>query len=80
MAYSSAITAMQAAIIRYIDSKIPKDINKAQTGIVDGKNIHFSTGRTFKYDAVTDIPFGDGDKVVCLVPDGSNTAAVVGKA
>ncbi len=78
MAYSPAIASMQQAILRYIDSKIPKDINKAQTGIVDGKKVRLSNGKTLNYNPVTDIPFGDGDKVVCLVPDNSNTAAVVG--
>lgn len=78
MSSYQAISAMQTAIIRYIDSKIPKNLNKAQIGIIDGKKVHLTNGRTYFTEPVTDIYYGDGSKVTCLIPDGSGTAAVVG--
>lgn len=75
---AQAISSMQTAIIRYIDSKIPKNSNQAQTGIIKGNKVLLTNGRTYLTDPITDIYYGDGSKVACLIPDGSNTAAVVG--
>ena len=73
-----AISAMQNAIIRYINSKIPKDTNKAQVGTVNGKYITVGN-RTYYGDPVTDSYYGDGDRVYCLLPNSGRTAAVIGK-
>ena len=78
MSKESAIAAMQHAILRYINSRIPKDKNNALFGIVDGGIVHLADGRNLKYETTTDIYFGDGSKVACIVPDSSNKAAIVG--
>lgn len=73
-----AISAMQDAIIKYIEARLPKNINQAKVGVIDGKKVHLTDGRTLNFEPVTNIYFGSGSKVACLVPDNSNTAAVVG--
>lgn len=73
-----AILKMQQAIIRYIESRIPKDTNKAQTGIVDNGRIHLANGKTLKLDPVTDIYYENGSRVACIIPDSGKIAAVVG--
>ena len=78
MSADTAIRSMQTAVLRYINSKIPKNSNQAQTGIIKGNKVLLTNGRTYRTDPVTDIYYGDGSKVACLVPEGSNTAAVVG--
>ena len=81
MSSYQAIETMQKAIIRYIDSKIPKNLNKAQTGIIDGKNVRSTNGRTYyRAEPVTDNYYNDGDKVFFIVPDGGGKAAIVGVA
>ena len=78
MSSYQAIATMQKAIIRYIDSKIPKNLNKAQTGIIDGKNVRSTNGRTYRAEPVTNIYYGNGSKVTFIIPDGGGTAAIVG--
>ena len=78
MSADAAISAMQSAIIRYIDSKIPKNLNKAQIGTINGGKVILTDGRTLRADPVTNMYYGNGSKVACLIPDGSNTAVVVG--
>lgn len=78
MSKDFAILAMQRAIIRYIEARIPKDINKAQTGIVDNGKVHLPNGRTLKLDPVTDIYYTNGSRVACIIPDSGKVAAVVG--
>lgn len=72
---------MQQAIIRYIQSRIPRDVNKAQYGIVinNGKRVTTTSGRTYNLAPVTDVFYSDGDGVVCLIPDSGRTAACVGR-
>ena len=74
---SPAISAMQQAILRYIDSKIPKDINRAFYGTVKGKRVIIGN-RSYNYDPVVDTYFGEGSRVACVLPNSGNTAAIVG--
>ncbi len=78
MSKYQAISEMQSIIMKYVDSKIPKNINKAQTGIVVGKKVHLTSGKTFRFEPVIDAYFASGSKVACLVPDSGNFAAIVG--
>lgn len=70
-------SAMTRAILNYIDAKIPKDPNKAHVGIVNG-NCVVIDGKSYSYIPTVDMYFGDGDKVACILPENSNSAAVVG--
>lgn len=74
---NQAISAMQQAILRYIDSKIPKDTNRAFSGTVQGNRVLIGN-RSYNYDPAVDSYFGNGDKVYCLLPNSGYTAAVVG--
>ena len=78
MSKYASILAMQRAIINYINSKIPKDINRAQTGTVKGDSILIGN-KKYRADYINDMFYQDGDSVVCLLPQGGNFAAVVGK-
>lgn len=77
MLADSAVLAMQRAIIKYIEIKT-KNLNKAQIGVIDQGKVHLTNGRTLRADPTTDIYYGNGSKVVCIIPDGSNIAAVTG--
>lgn len=68
---------MNRAIINYIDSKIPKDTNKAQIGIVQGNRVIIGN-KSYPYTPTVDMYFGTGSRVACILPDGSNSAFVVG--
>ena len=74
---SNSIAEMQNAIIRYINSKIPKDKNNAVTGIVHGNKVIVGKD-TYPYIPAVDMYFGDGDHVACILPNDRNVAAVVG--
>lgn len=74
---SASFLEMQQAIIRYIQSNIPKDPNKAHIGKVqDGRVIIGNS--SYLYVPTVDLYFGNGDKVACLRPDNTNSAVVVG--
>lgn len=73
-----AILKMQQAVMRYIEARIPKDTNKAQTGIVDNGKVHLANGKTLRLEPVTDIFYGNGSRVACIIPDSGKIAAVVG--
>lgn len=79
MAFSNAILSMQSAIIRYIRANIPKDPNRAHIGVVKGNRVIIQN-KSYAYDPAVDIFFQDGDSVYCLLPNGSNIAAIVGVA
>ena len=79
MALSSSISTMQAAIIRYIRANIPKDPNRAHIGTINGNRVVIGN-KSYAYDPAVDIFFQNGDKVYCLLPNGSNVAAIVGVA
>lgn len=74
---SANFSAMNRAIIAYIDSKIPKDINKAHVGTVQGSRVVIGN-QSFAYIPTVDMYFGDGDRVACILPENTNSAAVVG--
>lgn len=74
---SANFSAMNRAILDYIDSKIPKDTNKAQIGTVAGNRVVIGN-KSFGYTPTVDLYFGDGDKVACILPENALSAAVVG--
>lgn len=77
MGLSADFSAMNKAIINYINANIPKDQNQAHIGTVSGKRV-FIGNNSYSYTPAVDLYFGDGDKVACLRPDNSNSAVVVG--
>jgi len=77
MSISADFSAMNRAILTYIDSKIPKDTNKAQIGTVN-KNRVVIGNKSYGYTPTVDMYFGDGDRVACILPENTNSAAVVG--
>lgn len=77
MSTSANILSMQRAIINYIESRVPKDQNKAQIGIVSGSRV-FIGNKSYDYIPTVDLPFRDGSRVACILPEKSNSAAVVG--
>ena len=70
-------SAMNRAIINYINSKIPKDTNTAQIGTVSGNRIVIGN-KSYGYIPTVDMYFGESSRVACILPDKSNLAAVVG--
>ena len=74
---SYAISIMQRAILNYIESRLPKDNNKAYFGTVNGNRVSIGN-RSYRFTPTTDIYFGNGSNVACILPDSGNTAAVVG--
>ena len=74
---SANFSAMNRAILDYINSKIPKDTNKAQIGTVAGNRVVIDN-KSFGYNPTVDLYFGDGDKVACILPENALSAAVVG--
>lgn len=70
-------SAMNRAILDYIDSKIPKDTNKAHIGTVVGGRVVIGE-KSYQYIPTVDMYFGDGDRVACILPEQTNSAAVVG--
>ena len=70
-------SALNQAIISYINSKIPKDPNKAYVGTVAGDQV-FIGNKSYAFIPTVDLYFGDGDRVACILPDNLNSAAVVG--
>ena len=70
-------SAMNRAILDYIEAKMPEDPNKAHIGTVkDGRVIIGDSA--YHYIPTVDMYFGNGDKVACLRPDNTNSAIVVG--
>ncbi len=74
---SVSYSEMNNAIIAYINSKIPKDQNKAHIGTVRG-NSFIIGNNTYPYYPTVDLYFGDGDKVACLLTENTSEVAVVG--
>lgn len=70
-------SAMNRAILDYVDSKIPKDLNKAQIGRVSGGRVIIGNN-SYSYTPTVDMYFGEGSRVACILPENSNSAAVVG--
>ena len=78
MSKEASFLSMQQAILRYINSRIPKDKNCAQLGIIRGGAVTIGN-KKYSASLVNDMYFGDGDQVVCLIPDTGGSAAVIGK-
>lgn len=70
-------SAMNRAILNYINSKLPKDKNNALIGTVFSGRVMLGN-KSYPYTPAVDMFFGDGDRVACILPDGSNRAFVVG--
>lgn len=70
-------SAMNRAIIDYINAKIPKDPNQAHVGFVKNKRVIIGN-KSYSYTPTVDMYFGDGDRVACLLPDNAISAAIVG--
>ena len=74
---SANFSAMNRAIINYINAQIPEDPNKAHVGTVSGNRVIIGD-KSFSYVPTVDMYFGNGDRVACLRPDNSSQAIVVG--
>ena len=70
-------SAMNRAILDYINSKIPKDTNKAQIGTISGDRVLIGS-KSYSFTPTVDMYFGDKSRVACILPDKANYAAVVG--
>lgn len=75
---SNNILEMQNAIKNWVKNNMPKDRNKSVTGLVQGGRV-IVENQSYPFVPVADIYFGEGDRVVCLLPDKGLTAVVVGK-
>lgn len=73
-----AISSMQQSIRKFIQSKIPKQQNQAELGIVQGDSVLVGNKKYFS-DYVNDMWLNDGDAVYCLKPTSGTTAAIIGK-
>ena len=70
-------SAMNRAIVDYINSKIPKDTNAAHVGTVKGNRVIVGN-KSYPYTPTVDMYFGDNSRVACILPNNANYAAVVG--
>lgn len=78
MGTSADMLAMQKAIIDYIDSRIPKDRNKAQIGtVIKGGRVQIGNNN-YSYVPGVDLYFGEGSRVACIQPEQTASAVVVG--
>lgn len=68
---------MNRAIIAYIDAHIPKDTNQAHIGVVNGNRVVIGN-KSYGFTPTVDMYFGEGSRVACLLPENSNSAAIVG--
>lgn len=68
---------MNQAIIDYIDAHIPNFKNRVQIGTVYGGRVVIGE-KSYQYIPTVDMYFGDGDRVACILPEQTNSAAVVG--
>ena len=69
--------ALKNAIINYINSKIPKEQNKAHIGTVSGNRVIINSF-SYPYVPAVDMYFGNGSQVACIRPENTNAAVVVG--
>lgn len=76
---SANFSAMNRAILNYVDSKIPKDRNNAVKGFYRGNSQVLIGNKTYDADLVSDMVYSIGDSVFCLLPDSGYKAAIVGK-
>ena len=73
-----SFSAMNRAILDYINSKIPKDKNCAVKGTYYGDSVLIGN-KSYQADEVSDMLYSRGDTVYCILPDSGTTAAIVGK-
>jgi len=74
---SNNILEMQNAVKSWVKRHMPKDTNKAVTGIVQGNRVIINN-QSLPFIPAVNIFFENGDSVVCLLPDSGNVAVVVG--
>lgn len=77
MGISADFSAMNRAIIDYVNANIPADPNKAHIATVQGKRVVIGN-KSYSYTPTVDMYFGDGDRVACILPENFGGAAVVG--
>ena len=77
MSGSANISSMQRAIIKYIESRIPKDQNQAHIGRVVNGHITINNA-SYPCVPAVDMYFGEGSRVACILPEKANKAIVVG--
>jgi len=70
-------SGMNRAIIDYINANIPADPNKAHIGTISGERVVIGS-KSYNFVPTVDLYFGEGSRVACILPDNSNSAAVVG--
>ena len=78
MLLSGALSGMQQAIVKYVQSNLPKDRNNAVVGSIQGGNLVIAN-KTYACNPLVDDFFLNGDKVLCLLPESGRTAAIIGK-
>ena len=71
-------SAMNRAIINYVNSRLPKDKNRTVKGILSGDNVIIGNKKYYA-DMVSDMYYRNGDEVYCLLPESGYKVAVVGK-
>lgn len=68
---------MNRAIIDYINANIPADPNKAHIGTISGDRVVIGD-KSYNFVPTVDLYFGEGSRVACILPENTNSAAVVG--
>lgn len=68
---------MNRAIIDYINANIPVDPNKAHIGTISGDRVVIGD-KSYNFVPTVDLYFGEGSRVACILPENTNSAAVVG--
>ena len=76
---SRHILDMQQAVMSFVKNNLPKDINKAHLGVINGSRVIIGN-KSYPFVPTVDVFFADGDSVYCILPDSGNIAAVVGVA
>lgn len=77
MSLSADKLAMHKAIINYINSRIPKDRNKASIGTIKNNRVVIGNNN-FSFIPGVDLFFGESSRVACLQPEQSSSAVIVG--
>ena len=77
MSSNATMKNMQNAVTDYVEANLPKDINKAKFGVVQGNKVIIGN-KSYGYVPTVDLYFESGDRVACILPDSGNIAAVVG--
>lgn len=75
--HSNDILEMRYAVKQWVLNHLPKDKNKAVTGVVHGNKVVIGL-HSYPFIPAVNMYFADGDSVACLLPDSGNVAVVVG--